>query len=124
MFAINRTHMAIWIVLILIVLVLLGAQTIHQECARIKDQLDQIEECVLDENYTEAQQLSKDLAWSVQHNLNLRLFIRRDLLAELCTALSGIPAYTQIEYYADLRSEIEKARNQVRALNESFFGFA
>lgn len=123
MILVNRTHIAVWILIALTVTVSFSAQVVSSTCAMITDELYQIEKYTLDGNQSAAHQLSQELAWKAQHNACLRLFVRRDLLIELCTGLSGITAYTDIEHYADLRNETEKARNQVRALKESFFGF-
>lgn len=119
----NRTHIAVWILGILAAGCVYGTVLVSHACCMITDQLQQIESLSESGHSSLAQRKAQELEHHIRADTSLKLYIRRDIIAELDATLSGIAAYTGADNLADLHCEIEKARSQMRTLKDSFFGF-
>lgn len=118
----RRIHLA-WVILLLSALLCLSS---HFAVLHITDslhaQLAQIRTAAAAGNYSDAETQAKQLAdyYDTRQHL-LEMFLRRDTVAAASVSLNGLPAYAREDTVRDLLSEIDKADEQICAMEHLFF---
>lgn len=112
-----------WLILLLSAAICVGShfavghtlQTVHTQLAAIRSSAE-----AGAYGQAHAQALSLARYYDGRQHF-LELLLRRDTVAAAGVSLHGLPAYTQEETVRDLYSEVDKADEQIRAMEHLFF---
>lgn len=119
----NRLQAAAGILAALFLLTLLGGRLVSQSLDSMEEGLTQIEsKCARQEYKAAREQLHQITADYQKQQSILALFIRRDRLNELESALCSLNAYAQPDYLQDLLCETGKLKAQINGIRRLFFG--
>lgn len=110
-----------------VILLLTAALCAASHCAVLRvtqsarAQLDEIRIAAAAQEYEAAAQRAEALsAYYESRQHLLELLLRRDTVSAVSVSLHGLPAYAREETVRDLFSEIDKAAEQIRALEHLF----
>lgn len=119
----RRVRVAAVILAALILLTLTGRRLVSDSLNALEAGLTQVESLCTSGAYQAAKQQISNMTQAYQKKQAvLALFIRRDKLNELETALYGLNAYVHPDYRQDLFCETGKLKAQLNGMRRLFFG--
>lgn len=119
----RRVRVAAVILAALILLTLTGRRLVSDSLNALEAGLTQVESLCAGGAYQAAKQQISNMTQAYQKKQAvLALFIRRDKLNELETALYGLNAYVHPDYRQDLFCETGKLKAQLNGMRRLFFG--
>ena len=117
----RRIRIAWAIVALSVLLCVISHLTVLRITQAVQQQLLQARELAAAKKYeSAAQQLEGLLEYYDSRQHFLELFLRRETVAAASVNLHGLPAYAKEETVRDLYSEIDKATEQIRAMEHLF----
>lgn len=119
----NRLQAAAAILAALLLVTLIGGRLVSKSLDSLEEGLVQIETQCSRQEYKAAQEQLRQMTADYQRQqAMLALFIRRDRLSELESALCSLSAYAQPDYLQDLLCETSKLKAQINGVRRLFFG--
>ncbi|WP_418667614.1 DUF4363 family protein [Allofournierella sp.] len=118
----KRVYAAVWILLFLALVILASSWLVHDTNITMLETLSQLEWQASEGDFTGAQKTIGRLNQYYKSREHfMALFIKRDYLGSTAVCLGGLSAYAAEENLQDLRSEIGKAKAQIKMMDHLFF---
>ena len=118
----KRVYAAVWILLFLARVILTSSWLVHDTNITMLETLSQLEWQASEGDFAGAQKTIGRLNQYYKSREHfMALFIKRDYLGSTAVCLGGLSAYAAEENLQDLRSEIGKAKAQIKMMDHLFF---